>query len=91
VIFASFVSGMGRAGVLHGRVGGARQQIRAGPVVPVVAIGGRNQRPVSQTITQERLNPSASRSSWLLPRSDRPLANEPNHGGGHAPAGTDPL
>ena len=43
--------------------------------------------PVSQTITQERPKPSASRSSWLLPRSRRPLANDPNHAGGDSPIG----
>ena len=47
--------------------------------------------PVSQTITQERPKPSASRSSYSLPRSERPLANDPNHGGGHSPTGTDSL
>jgi hypothetical protein len=66
------------------------EQIRTSSVV-LVAISGRNQQAVSQTITQERPNPSVRRSSWLLPRSDRPLANEPNQDGGHSPADTDPL
>ena len=35
--------------------------------------------PVSQMFTQERPKPSASRSSWLRPRSSRPLAKDPNH------------
>ena len=38
---------------------------------------------------QERPNPSASRSSWLRPRSVRPMENEPNHDGGHSGAGCD--
>jgi hypothetical protein len=57
----------------------------------VVAISGRNQRTGVANYHQERPSPSESRSSWLHPRSDRPLANESNHGGGHSPADTDPL
>jgi hypothetical protein len=43
--------------------------------------------PVSQTIAQERPKPSASRSSWLRPRSVRPLENEANQTGGHSVTG----
>jgi hypothetical protein len=60
------------------------EQVGTSSVVLIVAISAATSGLVSQTITQERPNPSASRSSWLLPRSERPLANDPNQDGGHS-------
>jgi hypothetical protein len=54
------------------------EQVRAFPVVSSSRSAAATRGAVSQMITQDRPRPSARMSSWLLPRSRRPLAKELN-------------